>query len=97
MRCVCDEVPSSSVRYFLPAFYIVPHFQDTSYIQIAQWGPKRAICGSHHFDNISLLFEQGKFFILISLGPRMSKYLEKKKQINKQFPYSRAYPGPQMS
>ena len=60
MRCVCDEVPSSSVRYVLPASYIVPHFQDTSYIQIVQWGPKRAICGSHHFDNISLMFEQGK-------------------------------------
>ena len=61
MRCVCDEVPSSSVRYFLPASYIVPHFQDTSYIQIAQWGPKRAICGSHHFDNISLLFYMNSF------------------------------------
>ena len=43
MRCVCDEVPSSSVRYVLPASYIVPHFPDTSFIQIAQWGQKRAI------------------------------------------------------
>ena len=79
MRCVCDEVPSSSVRYFLPASYIVPHFQDTSYIQIAQWGPKRAICGSHHFDNISLLFEQGKLFYLnFSRTPKVKISGEKK-------------------
>ena len=60
-RCVCDGAPSSSVRYFLPASYIVPHFPDTSYIQIAQWGQKRAISWkSPHFDNISLLFSCSK-------------------------------------